>query len=38
MKDLAPMPARKITAYYASLLIGLAVLLYFVPGQLFPQR
>ena len=37
-KDLPPMPAPKITAYYASLLVGLAVLLYFVPGQLFPQR
>jgi len=37
-KDLPPMPAPKITAYYSCVLIGLGVLLYFVPGQLFSQR
>jgi Zn-dependent protease len=37
-KDLPPFPAPKITALYASVLVGLAVVMHLVPGQLFPHR
>jgi hypothetical protein len=37
-KDLPPMPAPRITAYYLSILVGLALLLHAVPGALFPRQ
>jgi len=37
-KDLPPLPAPRVTVYYACVLVGLGVLLYLVPGPLFPQR
>jgi Zn-dependent protease len=37
-KDLPPMPAPKIAAYYVGILVGLALLLHAVPGQLFPRH
>jgi Zn-dependent protease len=37
-KDLPPLPAPRITAYYAFVLIALATLLHFVPGQMFSRR
>jgi Zn-dependent protease len=37
-KDLPPFPAPKITAFYASVLVGLAVVMHMVPGEIFPHR
>jgi Zn-dependent protease len=37
-KDVPPLPAPQITAYYSVVLAGLGILLYFVPGHLFPQQ
>jgi Zn-dependent protease len=37
-KDLPPFAAPKITAFYASLLVGLALVMHLVPGSIFPQR
>ena len=37
-KDLPPFPAPKITAFYASVLVGLAVVMHLVPGEIFPHR
>jgi len=37
-KDLPPFAAPKITALYASVLVGLAVVLHLVPGPILPQR
>jgi hypothetical protein len=37
-KDLPPFPAPKITAFYASVLVGLAVVMHLVPGEVFPHR
>jgi Zn-dependent protease len=37
-KDLPPFAAPKITAYYASVLVGLAVVMHLVPAGIFPQR
>jgi Zn-dependent protease len=34
-KDLPPMPAPKITAYYAALMIALSLLMFFTPGRTF---
>jgi Zn-dependent protease len=37
-KDLPPFAAPKITAYYASILIGLSVVMHLVPAQIFTRR
>jgi Zn-dependent protease len=37
-KDLPPYAAPKITAYYATILIGLSVVMHLVPAHIFPQR
>jgi len=37
-KDLPPFAAPKITAYYATILIGLSVVMHLVPAHIFPQR
>ena len=37
-KDLPPFAAPKITAYYATILIGLSVVMHLVPANIFPQR
>ncbi len=37
-KDLPPFAAPKITAYYASVLVGLAVVMHLVPAQIFTHR
>jgi len=37
-KDLPPFAAPKITAYYATILIGLSAVMHLVPAHIFPQR
>lgn len=37
-KDLPPFAAPRITAYYATVLIGLSVVMHLVPANIFPQR
>ena len=37
-KDLPPFAAPKITAYYATILIGLSMVLHLVPAHIFAQR
>jgi Zn-dependent protease len=37
-KDLPPFAAPKITAYYATILIGLSAIMHLVPAHIFPQR
>jgi Zn-dependent protease len=37
-KDLPPFAAPKITAYYASVLVGLGVVMHLVPAQVFTRR
>jgi Zn-dependent protease len=37
-KDLPPFAAPRITAYYASVLVGLGVVMHLVPAQIFTRR
>jgi Zn-dependent protease len=37
-RDIPPFAAPKITAYYASVLVGLAAIMHLVPGPILPQR
>jgi len=37
-KDLPPLAAPRIAAYYVCVLVGLGILLHFVPGEMFPRQ